>query len=335
MRDPLERSIIPPIMRAIVVDEPGDPDVLIVREWPRPAIKSGWITIAVKAFGLNRSEMFTRQGHSPSVRFPRVLGIECVGVVEESMDSNFSPEQKVAAMMGGMGRDFDGGYAEYTCVPARNAFVIDSDLDWSVLGAVPEMFQTAYGSLTAGLEVARGQTLLIRGGTSSVGMTAAQLAKTIGLTVLATTRNAEKCHALLENGADHAIIDDGDIAEQVRAVVPGGVDRVLELVGTHTLRDSLRAAAPGAIVCMSGILGNQWTLDGFAPMTDIPSTVKLTSYSGEASNVSAQLLQEFIDGIAAGHTAIRIDRVFQFDDIVAAHRYMECNQACGKLVVVV
>src|SRR5919197_288732 len=114
--------------------------------------------------------------------------------------------QQVVAMMGGMGRSFDGGYAEFTCVPVAQAIPFRSELPWTTLGAVPEMLQSAYGALTVGLDVQRGQTLLIRGGTSSVGLTAAMLAKRRGLTVLATTRSEAKAGALREAGADHVVI---------------------------------------------------------------------------------------------------------------------------------
>ena len=146
-------------MQAIVIDEPGGPEVLKFREIPRPVPAPGWVLIKVMAFGLNRAEIYTRQGHSPGVSYPRVLGIECVGLVEEAPDGSFAPGQKVAAIMGGMGRHFDGGYAEYACVPKACVVPLESDLDWPVLGAIPEMFQTVWGSLHAALEVRPGQTL--------------------------------------------------------------------------------------------------------------------------------------------------------------------------------
>lgn len=322
-------------MKAVVVREAGPPEVLKIEEIPIPKPKEGWVLIRVKAFGLNRSEMFTRQGHSPNVKFPRVLGIECVGVVEDANGTNFHNGQKVAAIMGGMGREFDGGYAEYTCAPQKNVFPVETDLDWKTLGAIPEMFQTAYGSLTAGLGAEAGQTLLIRGGTSSIGMAAANLAKNIGLKVVSTTRNPDKIELLKGHGVDEVIIDDGRIVPKVREIFPNGVDRVLELVGTTTLRDSLKCAAPGGIVCMTGILGNAWTLTEFTPMGDIPHTVRLTVYTGEARDLSANLLQEFVNGVASGKNHIKIDRTFTIDEIVEAHRYMESNQASGKLVVLV
>ncbi len=132
-------------MKAAVIREPGAPEVLAIEELPVPRPAPGWILIRVKAFGLNRSELFTRQGHSPTVRFPRVLGIEAVGIVEQAPGAEFEPGQTVATAMGGMGRQFDGGYAEFTCVPAVQVQAISTTLDWQTFGALPEMIQTAWG----------------------------------------------------------------------------------------------------------------------------------------------------------------------------------------------
>ena len=302
-------------------------------EVPRPCPESGWVLIKVMAFGLNRAELFTRQGHSPGVQLPRVLGIECVGIVEEAPGSPFMEGQKVAAIMGGMGRMFDGSYADYTCVPQNCVFPFEADLDWPSLGAIPEMFQTAWGSLHKALEVQQEQTLLIRGGTSSVGMAATQLAKQLGVTVLATTRNPAKAEGLRRNGVTHVVIDSGAIADTIRQLFPDGVDRVLELVGTTTLLDSLKCAKREGIVCMTGILGNEWSIEKFEPMTAIPATVKLTIYTGEAEDIDGEELQRFIDGVIGGRISLNIDRVFRFEEIVEAHRYMEENRASGKLVV--
>jgi NADPH2:quinone reductase len=321
-------------MKAAVTTKAGAPSVIEIREVPIPTSKPGWVLIRIKAFGLNRSELFTRQGHSPGVEFPRIQGIECVGVVEKDPSGTYSAGQQVAAIMGGMGRFFDGGYAEYSLVPLETILPFQSDLPWSTLGAIPEMFQTVSGSLHQALELQSGETLLIRGGTSSIGMLSCQVAKAMNVTVLSTTRNPAKKQYLLANGADHVVIDDGSIQDKVREILPKGVDKVLELVGTRTLKDSLRCIGPKGVVCMTGILGNEWTMKDFSPMDDIPSLGKLTIYGGEASNTSGERLQEFIQNVELKKIQLNIDTVFQLEDIVKAHEYMESNQAKGKLVVV-
>lgn len=320
-------------MKAAITVKAGPPDVIQIMDVPKPEIKSGWILIKIKAFGLNRSEIFTRQGDSPGVKFPRIQGIECVGEVEEDPSNNFQKGQKVAAIMGGMGRDFDGSYAEYAAVPLKIVFSFESDLPWKMLGAIPEMFQTVSGSLTQALEVQKGETLLIRGGTSSIGMLSCQLAKHYGLTVVSTTRNADKEIHLKENGADYVLIDDGNIQSKLRNIFPEGVDKVLELIGTATLKDSLKCIRPKGIVCMTGILSGEWTMKEFTPMGDIPSLGRLTVYMGEAANINKDLLQDFIDVVASGSIKIAVDKTFMLDEIVEAHTYMESNQAKGKIVI--
>lgn len=322
-------------MKAIIAERAGTPDVLTLKEIAKPDAKAGWVLMQVKAFGLNRSELFTRQGSSPGVTFPRVLGIEAVGIVESAPNTPFKPGQKIAAIMGGMGRLFDGSYAEYTLVPEKSVFRLETELDWATLGAIPEMFQTVMGSLTIGLEVQAGQTLLVRGGTSSVGMTAARLAKDMGLTILSTTRNPDKRDKLEANGVDHVIIDDGDVAGQVQELYPDGVDRVLELIGTKTLLNSLKSAKRGDVVCMTGILGGEWTLTYFTPMEDIPTGVRLTSYAGAASDLTKESLQAFVDDVTSGRQKVNLDETFKLSVVPDAHRYMESNQASGKVVVVI
>jgi NADPH:quinone reductase-like Zn-dependent oxidoreductase len=320
-------------MRAVVLDGPGPAEALVIRERAIPTPRPGQVLIRVRAFGLNRSELHTRLGLAEGVTFPRVPGIEAVGEVADSPGGEFRAGQKVVTLMGGMGRVFDGGYAEYTCVPARQVISFDSDLPWSVIGAIPEMLQTAHGSLTIGLDIQPGQSLLIRGGTSSVGMAAAILAKRRGLTVLASTRDEAKREALDAIGVDHVLIDDGGLAAAVRRIVPDGVDAALELVGTPTLRDTLRATRVHGTVCFTGMLSNQWTVPDFYPIDYIPRGVRLTSYTGGAADLPGGVLQEFLQAVSDGTATVPIGKVYTIDDIAQAHTDMEESRTSGKLVV--
>jgi NADPH:quinone reductase len=328
-------AALPATMRAVVLDKPGGgPETLQVRTVPVPAPDAGWVLIRVRAAGLNRSELHTRVGLAEGVTFPRVLGIEATGEVVACPGGEFREGQQVMAMMGGMGRTFDGGYAEYTCVPAGQVIAFDSDLPWGLLGAVPEMLQTAYGSLTVGLDARPGQSLLVRGGTSSVGMAAAVLAKRWGLTVLSTTRSPAKADRLRAIGVDHVLIDDGQVAQQVHAVLPDGADLALELVGAPTLHDTLRSLKVHGVACFTGMLSNSWVVESFYPIDYLPQGVRLTAYGGDAGNLPQEVLADYLDAAAGDRSLIPLDRVFALDEIADAHAYMEQDRAVGKLVVV-
>jgi len=320
-------------MQAVVIDEPGPPEVLKVRDVAKPPATPGRVLIRVRAFGLNRSELHFRRGVASTGNFPRIPGIEATGVVEAAPGGEFASGTQVMTMMGGMGRSFDGGYAEYVSVPAAQVIPFTSSLPWSTLGAIPEMLQTAYGSLAVGLEAVDGQTLLIRGGTSSVGLAVAVLGKLRGMTVISTTRS-ESNFALLERvGVDHPLIDTGDIAGDVRRLLGGGVDGAVELVGVNVMRDTLRATRQGGTVCFTGMLSDEWTVREFYPMDWLPNGVRLTAYSGEAEGLPATVLQEYLDAVGAGTAPVPIGRTYRIHEIVQAHRDLESNAVGGKAVV--
>lgn len=327
------RNVTGQKMKAVVIDAPGAPEVLHVRDVPVPRARAGWVLIRVKAFGLNRSELHFRRGVASTGDFPRIPGIEATGVVESAPGGEFAPGTQVVTMMGGMGRSFDGGYAEYVSVPAAQVIPFISSLPWSTLGAIPEMLQTAHGSLTVGLQATAGQTLLIRGGTSSVGLAAAVLAKLRGMTVISTTRSQDKFDLLNKAGVDHPLLDTGEISGKVRRLVNGGADGAIELVGVNVMRDTLRATRPGGTVCFTGMLSDEWTIPEFYPMDWLPNGVRLTAYSGEADGLPAAVLQDYLDAVAAGSALVPVGRVYRVDDIVQAHRDLEANVVGGKGVV--
>lgn len=323
-------------MRAAVCVKAGGPEVLEIRELPVPAVREGWSLVRVKGTGLNRSELRTRQGHSPNVRFPRVLGIECVGVVAASTDPTLPEGTTVAAVMGEMGREFDGGYAEYALLPNALLMPLTTTLPWDVLAALPETYLTAQGSLDALGVVPGGQgRLLIRGGTSSVGMAAVSIASGYGVEIAATTRRQGKVDALTAAGAGHVLVDaGGSPAAGVRAVWPEGPDYVLELVGASSTVDSLSLVRRGGTVCVTGSLSG-WSIPDFEPVAMIPSGTKLTAFHSDDAKggAGATVLRRIVREVEAGVYRPNIDRVFGLDDIVAAHRYMENDQATGKVVV--
>jgi len=324
-------------MRAAVCVRAGGPEVLEIRELPVPAVREGWSLVQVKGAGLNRSELRTRQGYSPNVTFPRVLGIECVGIVAASTDPMLPDGTTVAAVMGEMGREFDGGYAEYALLPNSLLMPVTTTLPWEVLAALPESYLTAQGSLDALGVVPGGQgRLLLRGGTSSVGMAAASIASGYGVKTAATTRRQSKIDALTAAGVDYVLVDaGGPLMASMHSVWPEGPDYVLDLVGARTAVDSLHLVRRGGTVCVTGSLSG-WVIRDFEPVAMIPSGTKLTAFHSDdfKGSAGATVLQRVVHEVEAGVYRPNVDRVFGLDDIVAAHRYMENNQATGKIVVV-
>ena len=281
--------------------------------------------------------MFTRQGHSPTVKFPRILGIEATGIVEEAPgnERNFKKGDIVGTAMGGMGRDFDGGYAEYTCVPASQVQVIKSgdQITWEVFGSLPEMMQTAWGALFRTLHLQKGDRLLIRGGTTSVGLAAAAIAKKHGAFVAATSRKPGREELLRSNGVDHFILDTGSIAKEVEQI--GKFNKVLEMVGIPTIDDSLQCVKEGGIVSLVGSVANKWAFDaGWSPMASIPTAVSLTAYHSSAKAFLETPLDWIIENLGMDNLQHLVGKTFHgLDEIVEAHRCMDEDRAGGKIVV--
>ena len=358
-------------MKAIVIHEPGGPEKLCYEEVPTPVVRAGWSLVRVRGFGINHSEIFTRNGLSPGVSFPRILGIECVGEIAETTDPLRLPAgQKVISIMGEMGRAFDGGYAEYALLPNEQICPVETDLDWKTLAALPETYYTAYGSLLnlrigdiktdsetdcktnvkTGSETdrkteiktdskthsktsetgIRTPRILVRGATSGVGVAFLRLLKGRWpeLHVSGSTRSMKKEAQLREAGFDEVILDADGILQTDRQF-----DRVLELIGPATLRDTFSHVVEGGIVCSTGQLGGQWTLNDFDPIFELPANGYLTSfYSG---NVDPVRLQSLLDYVRTYGIDPAPERVFSLPQVPEAHAYLESAHSFGKVIVVI
>ncbi|QCQ04443.1 zinc-binding dehydrogenase [Ligilactobacillus animalis] len=323
-------------MKAIKLDGPCEMAELLPREVPKPKIKEGFALVRVKAFGVNESEVTSRKGGSDGdFSFPRILGIEGVGVIAEvASSSRLKVGQQVATMMGGLGRSHDGSYAEYMLVEENKLISFESKLDWGILGALPEMLQTAYGSLTKSLGLQKEEVLFIRGGSSTVGLMAITLAKAMGATVIATSRQKNKLEILRSFGCDHPLLDDETLEAKLQTLAPKGVDKVLELVGMTTLFQDISFLRLGGILCFTGALGGAWTVADFSPFS-IPSGKYLTSYAGEAQDLPASVLAEVLNEITRGNLKVPIAQVYHgLDQVGQAQKNLESGRFIGKHVVV-
>ena len=316
-------------MKAVVLTKPTAADEIVLTDVPVPAATSGWVLVKIRAFGLNHSEQILRQFEIENdyIQKPIIPGIECAGEIADASDSSFSAGQKVVALMGGMGRSFNGSYAEYALLPAHHVFAIQSDMAWTDIAAVPETYFTAWGSLFRCLRLQKGDTLLIRGGTCALGYASIQIAKALSCTVAATTHRESKLALLKNAGADECILDDGNLSEKYR----GRFDKALELVGCKTLRDTLWCMAAGGIVCNTGVLGGVFGLDDFNPIKEIPSGVYLTGFHSNFPE------QADIDSIFAFLTEHKlqplIGKTFAFRDIAKACEACDGGKVNGKIVV--
>ena len=316
------------MMRAVLLDKPTAARDIILRQVPIPQVRPGWVLVKIRGFGLNHSEQILRlqEISADYIQKPIIPGIECVGEIADPSDSGFGPGQRVAALMGGMGRSFHGSYAEYALLPTRQVFAVAADLSWAELAAIPETYFTAWGSLFTGLDLRAGDTLLIRGATCGLGYAALQLAKAVGCRVIATTHRESKLPLLA--AADQTVLDTGRLAGTI-----GGVTKALELSGPKTLEDSLRCMAKGGIVCNTGLLGGVYTLNGFDPIKDIPNGVYLTGFY---SNYPTQRALDDIFAFLGEHgLKPGIGANFAFEHIREACMALDEGRVNGKIVVTV
>lgn len=327
-------------MKAVIAKQPGGPEVLELVDIDQPELQTGEVKIRVKAFGLNKAESYYRSGHYGTFVPNQALGIEAVGEVVEDPTGRFNVGQKVATAMGGMMFARHGGYSEYIVVKASNVVAINSELSYQELAALPEAYLTVWGALDKNLGIRQGETLLVRGATSSIGQAAVSYAKFRGLEVIATTRRPENVPLLKALGADHVVIDNGEIHQEIRQLFPDGVNHALEIVGASTVKDTLKAVRLWGQVAVVGLLGGAPVLDNFNLMGDLPNTVRLSFFSsGLFGNAALPLdespLNEIADAVLNGLIPSTVAQTFSIEAIQAAHRLLDEGIANGKIVVTI
>lgn len=324
-----------PTMRAIVLEKFGGVDSLVYTDIPKPLPKDGEVVIAVKGFGINHAEMHMRRGEWAEAA--EVSGIECVGIVDSCPGGEFPVGAKVAALMGGLGRTVNGSYAEYTRVRAANVALIESDLPWPDLAALPETYAVAWTCLFRNLDLQSGQTLVLRGATSSFGQAALKMAVAAGARVIATARSSSRFPMLEELGASRVELERRDLAANIAEAKR--IDAVLDLVGNSTILDSLDMLRRGGTACLAGWLGGLDPIGDFNPLLRMASGVNWNFFGSFVFGtpgfpLSDVPLQHIAGQVADGELDAKPSRVFSFDQIREAHRVMEAGGAGGKMVVV-
>jgi NADPH2:quinone reductase len=322
-------------MRAIILQGFGGLDSLVYADIPKPLPKQGEVVIAVKGFGLNHAEMHMRRGEWAEAA--EVSGIECVGLVDSCPGGEFPVGAKVAALMGGLGRTINGSYAEYTRVRAANVALIESDLPWSTLAALPETYAVAWTCLFRNLNLTAGETLVLRGATSSFGQAALKMAVATGAHVIATARSRDRFSMLTQLGSARVQLERPDLATQLPEAKQ--IDAVLDLVGNSTILDFLDMLRRGGTACLAGWLGGLDPIGDFNPLVRMASGVNLNFFGSFVFGtpgfpLSDVPLQDIARQVADGGLDATPSRVFSFDQIHEAHRIMEAGEAGGKMVVV-
>lgn len=322
-------------MRAIVLQNFGGLDSLVYTDIPKPLPKDGEVVIEIRGFGVNHAELHMRRGEWAEAA--EVSGIECVGVVDSCPGGEFPVGAKVAALMGGLGRTINGSYAQYTRVRAANVALIDSELPWSQLAALPETYATAWTCLFRNLKVSAGETVVIRGATSSFGQAAVKMAVAAGARVIATARSHTRFAMLEKLGVARVELESRALAAQIPEAKQ--IDAVLDLIGNSTILDSLDMLRRDGTACLAGWLGGLDPIGDFNPLLRMASGVNWSFFGSFVFGspgfpLSDVPLQDIAAQVAAGQLDATPSRIFSFDEIREAHRIMEAGEAGGKMVVV-
>jgi len=323
-------------MRAIVIDQPGDEDVLRVGEVPRPAVGSGEVRVRIAAAGVNRADLNQRRGlYPPPPGASEILGLECSGTITGigTGVTDFEPGQPVMALLAG------GGYAEEVVVPSVCVMHIPDGLTDAEAAAIPEVFITAFLNLflTGGLDT--GDTALVHGGSGGVGTAAIQLAKTAGARVLVTAGSPERCARCLELGADAAFNHrEEDFAARTLEDTGGsGVDVVLDCIGGLYLERHLEVLTVGGRLVVIGLQGGATAEIDLARLMRRRLSVTGSTLRARPVEEKGRIIRAFLDRFGAdlegGRIKPVIDRVLPIEEAADAHRAMAAGEVFGKLVL--
>ena len=313
-------------MKAVILTKPTKAEEIKITDVEIPKVKKDWVLIKIKSFGLNHSEKLLREFEIENdyIKKPIIPGIECAGIVSDSLDNDFKVGDKVISFMGGLGRSFDGSYAEYCLTPKSHTFKVNANLSWEELGAIPETYYTAWGSLFECLDLKKDDVLLIRGATCALGYASIQIAKALGCKVIATTHKEDKIKLLAES--DKIIVDDGVLYGKVQRI-----NKVLDLIGAKTLTDTLKIVTKRGIVCNTGILGGVYALNNFDPIKDIPNGVYLTGFY--SNNPTQEDIDNIFEFIQNNNLKTKIGKTYNFKDIREALVSQENKLVDGKIVI--
>ena len=329
---------LPTTMTAIAITGKGGPDVLQVCEVPVPEAGPGQVLIKVAASGVNRPDVLQRKGVYPAPKGHSELpGLEVAGTIAASGPgvTRFKSGDRVMALTNG------GGYAAYCLADEGVTLPIPAGMDDATAAAIPETFFTVWHNVIERGALKAGETILIHGGTSGIGVTAIQLAKAFGARVIATAGSAEKCAACLSLGADRAIdYKQEDFAEVIKAETHGkGVDVILDMVGGDYIDKNIRALADdGRLVNIAYLNGSKAEIDFMRVMlkrlTITGSTLRVRSEAVKAG-IARAVEEKALPLIASGKIKVLIDSTFPLERAADAHARMESSQHIGKIVLVV
>jgi tumor protein p53-inducible protein 3 len=323
-------------MRAVLVREPGGPEQLVLGHAPLPRLEPGCIDIEVAASALNRADLLQRRGaYPPPAGASPILGLECAGVVHAVADgvTRFRPGDRVMALLAG------GGYAERAVVPAAQALPVPHGMPLEQAAAIPEAFLTASEALFATGGLASGQTVLVHAAAGGVGSAAVQLAKLSGARVIACAGSDEKLEFLESLGADvvlnHRSQDFAAVA--LEHTKDRGVDVVLDFIGQSYAERHQRCLAEGGRWVVLGMLGgSQASLDlgrVLRRRLEIKGLVMRSRSASDKAAIVARFEQRFAGAFESGALTPKVDRIFPFAEVRAAHERMEKNENLGKIVL--